>query len=757
MTYGGSFYINPAASANATLPSDAGTALQDLVRNHSTVVAEARSNTQKDNDLIYHVLVPSESALPAIDKAASIADPISIQDIFNTPEVRKLVGQDIFIKLVPLSVIESSSMYSEEKAKILRMQGEECEIADVELRAGIESLGLPSSLTKFKGASSEGLSSMADPGSSVRGWSSEIRAEESTQRLEAIIGELSSLRDRAKVDLDYCSRELDNEQRECEQARVKYDHHFEQSPSGSHTRSWRTDLKNDREALTQASQSDDQVLRLWATVRDDIHILASGDDALDGMFAEAITKVEHSRTANGSNGSSLLDLDDNINDGEAEEMNRKINAIEQGLDKLSKLKKERADVLADLKERVHNDDISQLLILNRKSQNIEPTLFASELEKFRAHQARIGSTIAAQQATFANIQQLYSSLSSGKKGRDISTKYAAVDRAKKDLTGRLKKAYDGYREIRSGVGKGTEFYRELGGIVGSLRQEVAQFVDARSKERSSMISGAEMKQRLSGRENSLDTSFDSMSLGGSTRSPPPPSQPPSRSAYPSLSTSTSSQSFHSASPSTYAPYAAPPLPQPSYSAYASPTSSTPSLPPKPSTRPQNTQYRQPSSSGLPPPPQASQPQYRPPPQHQSSVPPPPNAPSYSYGSAPPPPASYSSPPPSQYNGQSYGQPAAPPRPPPHQPSYSGYGAPSPAPSQPPHSAYGGQPSYSQQPPSSSQGQYGQYGQPSQPQAGYGQQPQQGGYNAQPPPPPQHPQHQYGQQYGQQPQPGQYRY
>jgi tyrosine-protein phosphatase non-receptor type 23 len=730
MTYGTSFYINAAASAATTLPADAGTSLQEMCKNHATVVSETRTATQKDNDLIYHALVPSEASLPVIEKAASVAEPIPIQEIYATPEVQKLVGQDIFIKLVPLSVIESSSLYSEEKAKILRTEGARCDMADGEMQALLEHLGLPGNLAKFRATGAAGagdgdpMATMADPGGQVRAWSNEVRDSESFKRTDAYITELSSLRDKASADLDYCSRELDTEQRDCEQARVKYDYLFEQSPSAGHTKSWRIDIKNDREALGQARASDDQVLSLWASVREDVNALAAGEQVIEGVFSDAIARVEKTGGQASSGGRDLLDLD--LPDEEGEEMSRRIGSIEENLMRLTKLKQERNDVLHDLKERVHNDDISQLLILNRKSQNVEPTLFAAELEKFRPHQARIQATISMQQSTLQQIQTVYNQLASGKKGKEIKDRFVKVERAKKELIARYKRAHDAYLEIRTGVTKGTEFYRELAGLVSTLRSEVSQFVSARAAERSQMLANADMKQRMSqgdsnAQTSSLDRSFSSLSLGQppshrqavGTPQPQSPTRGFSGTTYPSMS---ASQQPPPSQPS-YSPYGGPPPPRPvSTASYASgtpyPSSSTPSLPPKPSS--QSTAgpapYRQPSISGLPPPPSHPQYSYQAP-----AIPPPPSNLSYSSSSSsyaspvsaqahhlPPPLASYASPLPPPQSQPSYPnyasghqQPNLPPRPPPNPPSQSQY-APSPAPSQPPYSGYNQQPAYNHQ-------------------------------------------------------------
>lgn len=419
-----------------------------MVKQLLALITETKTSSLKDNDLIYHAIVPSESTLSQVDKSANVAEPIPIQEIYASPEVQKLVGQDIFIKLVPLSVIESSSLYSEEKAKILRNEGERCDLADGEMQATVEHLGLPASLSKFGAVSgNDPMSTMADPGPQVRSWSSEIRGLEADKRIDSYIGELVQLRDKTTSDLDWCLRALDSEQRECEQARVRFDYHFEQTPSASYTKSWRTDIRNDKDALAQAKASDDQVLSLWNSVREDIGILAGGEDAVEQVFAEGVARADQSQSASG--GSSLLDLD--LPDEEGDEMRKRIASIHEALARLDRLRKERSDTLADLKERIHNDDISQLLILNRKSSNVEPTLFAAELEKFRPHQARIQAAIQQQQVTLQNVQSIYSQLTQGKKGKDIQNRFAKAERAKKDLQNRLKRAYEAFKEVRLGV------------------------------------------------------------------------------------------------------------------------------------------------------------------------------------------------------------------------------------------------------------------------------------------------------------------
>lgn len=98
-------------------------ALQESCRTLLNLVTSAQASAVKDNDLIYHDVVPNTDSLDPIDRLDAVK-PLGFVDICpgGQADVARIVGDDIFSRLVPLSVHESSSMYSEEKASILRRE-----------------------------------------------------------------------------------------------------------------------------------------------------------------------------------------------------------------------------------------------------------------------------------------------------------------------------------------------------------------------------------------------------------------------------------------------------------------------------------------------------------------------------------------------------------------------------------------------------------------------------------------------------------
>lgn len=88
--------------------------------------------SRKQNDQVYHELVPDLDSLePAqgesrwVSVAADvIATPSTgaelVKPVMFQPADRKATGSDIFARLIPMKAYEAASVFSEEKAKILR-------------------------------------------------------------------------------------------------------------------------------------------------------------------------------------------------------------------------------------------------------------------------------------------------------------------------------------------------------------------------------------------------------------------------------------------------------------------------------------------------------------------------------------------------------------------------------------------------------------------------------------------------------------
>lgn len=332
-----------------SLPPDAGSAILDLTKGHLALCTDKKNEAQRENDLIYNAVLPAAEALPPIDKA-TVATAITIQEVYTTPEVQKVTGPDMFIRLIPLSVHESASVYSEEKAKLVRGEVEKADNAEAEVRSALEALGVKEGLARFKAIADGGLGSEEEVPLEVRQWREAIAVLEEREGVEKLMVKLTKLKDAVKGELDGVSRELETESRDCEAMRVKYEHLWTQEPSGSLTKSFRQELRSHLGSLDAAAQSDQQVAALWDSVKGEIRLLLSPQ--VEEVFRASTDGA-------GAGSENLLDLDvsnDAQNEEERAQIAQLVDEIEERLGRLNKIAHERNQVLKDLKEKVSRLD-----------------------------------------------------------------------------------------------------------------------------------------------------------------------------------------------------------------------------------------------------------------------------------------------------------------------------------------------------------------------------------------------------------------
>lgn len=250
---------------------------------------------------------------------------------------------------------------------------------------------------------------------------------------------------------------------------------------------------------------------------------------------------------------------------------------------------------------MHNDDISNVLILNKKSiAGQESQLFEAELEKFRPHQNRLLQANHKQASLMKELTKTYGDLLQDKRVRSEQSRYEALTRQRNAVMARYKKIYDAFNDVQSGLAQAQTFYRDMAQTVDSLKQNVETFINNRRAEGAQLLAKIERERHNGAPEHDsrhgqpgksigesegesesdklrrlmerLSTNEDRPSSFGASlpppqaypthlaQSPPPPPRPPS----------SSSSSLHQ---HQHHPYATP------YSQYASPVSSYLSMQP----------------------------------------------------------------------------------------------------------------------------------------------------------------------------------
>ncbi|PGH09247.1 hypothetical protein AJ80_07724 [Polytolypa hystricis UAMH7299] len=490
LSWAKSFPSSPPALSN--LSSDTSSVLIEFVRHNQTRVSEKLNTFTKDNDFIYHQPVPSEASLSSIAKLPA-AKAIPVSELYQGQDIQRIIGPDIFQKIVPMSVTESASLYDEEKAKLVRAEAEKVEAANGEMAASLDYLKLPGSLAILKG----GMDQSIDVDEDFRKWCDEMAGHGQFRR------ELDNLQEE-KISilssLDQCSKQLDMEESVCEKMRSKYGADWTQQPSSRLTSTLRSDIRSYRETIDEASSSDSQLLVSLRQHESDFEDLRSAGETgeADVLFQRAMIKAgsKHGK-GKGGHGSpysaapeaSLLDEDD---DEDALSVSEQIARVEELLRKLNLVKRDRIQILKDLKEKVHNDDISNVLILNKKAiANQENQLFQTELEKFRPHQNRLLQANHKQTALMKDLTKIYGDLLQDKRVRAEQSKYEALTRQRNTVMSKYKKTYNAFRDLNSGLDQAQRFYADMKETVDSLRKNVDTFVNNRRAEGAQLLSQIE--------------------------------------------------------------------------------------------------------------------------------------------------------------------------------------------------------------------------------------------------------------------------
>jgi hypothetical protein len=350
------------ASTASNLSSESGSSLVEMTRRHIAIVQDKLASFNKDNDFIYHQTVPAEASLGAVPKLQA-AKAIPVSDLYQGQDIQRIIGPDIFQKIVPMSVTESASLYDEEKAKLVRAEAENVETANGEMAASLDYLKLPGSLDILKGGMNQEISLDDD----FRSWCEELAGHEPFGRA---FDQLQADKATIMGNLERSTKQLDMEESICEKMRSKYGGDWTQQPSSRLTSTLRSDIRSYSGAIEEASGSDAQLLHTSQQYESDFDEMRSAGetDEADVLYQRAMLLAGASRgkgkNSIGSpispNGEGNL-LDDDFGEGDLNVMEQ-INKIEDLLRRLELIKRDRTQVLKDLKEKVGMSTVMPLYL-----------------------------------------------------------------------------------------------------------------------------------------------------------------------------------------------------------------------------------------------------------------------------------------------------------------------------------------------------------------------------------------------------------
>jgi hypothetical protein len=502
------------------MSNDPGTALIDLTKALTEEVADKFAAAKKENDLIYHETVAKEAALPAVARLAS-AKPIPLTDLYAGQDLSRIVGADIFSKLVPLAVHESASLYSDEVDKMLRAEQDASQVGDTELSTALEYLGLPNSLHRFKQSDDKLAQDLQSVPHDLQEAQRRV-AQQERQFTGGLAGQVQAnkvTRERVAAQLAVGEQDLKREAQSWAGMRSNYGERWTQQPSDQVNSGLSSNLTSLAASLRTATGSDAKLEHSFHEIEQEVKDLANPDsEHLEAVFRTILVGAGQSKP---SGHASLLDLGEDEETADCDVSNAitaKVEHVDDLMRKLALVKKERHATLQDLKTKARADDISNVLILNRKTPGIEQRVFAAELEKFRPHRTRLAAMLARQDQLVEEMTQDFALVLEDKTLQRKQKRWQQATREKQEKVAKLEKAANMYPSLAQSARDAATFYVQLEKLADGLVADVKQFVQARQQE------GRGLMQNLRGggqADADVMRRLEQLSMGAARSSQPP--------------------------------------------------------------------------------------------------------------------------------------------------------------------------------------------------------------------------------------------
>ncbi|GMM37198.1 Bro1 protein [Saccharomycopsis crataegensis] len=491
--------------------------IKDLVEK----VAKELVALERDNDYIYHDSIPQKFNLNAI-KAMDAVRPTKLESIFSSPTIKYKSAKNLFQRIVPLKVHEYNSIYSEEKAKRLRTLDEKIEVSNESVNSFCEYWNLPKSVNDIKAIIKDDDSGGAldFDGEFKEFYKHKLKPLSKEIQMESEINFQNFQKERMNS-LDIISRcegLLRSDEQKYNENKLKYGASWSQTDSLLASMEIKNDLIKVKRNLIQTESSDRQMAESFAKIEPLYKLLRNAS-----AFKKELRDYFFTNSSSADKAASLLDLNSNslldIDDQSSSDARDLIGTIEADLSALAHLQKEMGLMFSEYKLTIHEDDISDVLVMNKDmpENQIKEVLFAKELEKFEHYELRIEKIIQKRNSIMNSIKVNIGALNSNSTVKDKKQEFSKKQGKKLQMYETLKDFESRYRAVNTGVSNGIKFYDELKRFLNQLESQATSFVSARNEE-SRKLQGFSSAPKSS--SDDLNERLARLNLSTSTAGPP---------------------------------------------------------------------------------------------------------------------------------------------------------------------------------------------------------------------------------------------
>lgn len=359
-------------------------------------------NLDRENDLIYHETVPNKAEEIS---AVVVAKTSSMDSLLPHEEAVRLVGPELFSRVIPFEVHEKTSLYSEQKARLVREQQEKCDIANQELNSALEYMDLPQAAAVLRKTYEDDDKGIPE---AVSQWADAIRG--------------ISMRDfqaqRQRI-LGMCAGG---------------------DPFAT---------QQVKQSLVTANAADGNLKSQWKQLEPRVKLLLDRNalkSAFENVDAGTLEGNEHPQI-------DLLDLNN-----ENEDFDSELDAVTSATAKLKRVEKERNTALGELKTQVREDDIGSKLVSRR---NEAEKLFEEELQKFQPVARRIEATTRLQTNLLNETSSRWKRLLVSEEGKSRLRRRDARIQKRSSLIDQLGKTFDDATKFKEDTESQKTLYDHL--------------------------------------------------------------------------------------------------------------------------------------------------------------------------------------------------------------------------------------------------------------------------------------------------------
>ncbi|XP_072532592.1 tyrosine-protein phosphatase non-receptor type 23b [Salminus brasiliensis] len=411
--------------------------VQAALRFTMDVIGGKFNSARKDNDFIYHETVPNLDTL-AVVKGASLVKPLPV-----SPTDLGVTGPDLFSKLVPMATHEASSLYSEEKAKMLREVMAKIDDKNQTLEAFMESLSCESvdNLEMFNSVPPVLLEKCAALSVRPDAVKSLVQA---MQALSGVYTDVGSSLEEAQTALA--------EDEAGEKSLVEVLGQKGLPPRPPALQDLQKELKKYEAAHQEASQTNTELHKAMNQHIPSLRLLQGPLDELRKNLPQPQLSDEDMSS---------------------------LQTIKRLLGKVDEMRKQRISLEQQLRDLIQKDDITSVLVTTERYEM--KVLFEKQMQKYDPLKGYIDQNLAAQEnilkaLTEANVQYA-----------NVRKAVTLTEEQWNSSVQSLVASYEAYEDLVKKAEEGKNFYQDLDKKTSSLLDRVKAICQTRDQERIALL------------------------------------------------------------------------------------------------------------------------------------------------------------------------------------------------------------------------------------------------------------------------------